>query len=107
MAYNADQDHDIPLSTAAEWTANYRASAGSNATIAHFFGKDAVKALLEQQNAVGMRLYYALDGDGNKQMIITAVDSDGNDLYEGDLLEMSLPCPENCSAANPLNTSMT
>jgi hypothetical protein len=104
MAYTADQNHDIPLATAAEWTKNYRTSCPAGSTIAHYFGKDAIQAIMNQTNCVGIRIYYALDDNGAQQLIIVGVDSSGNDLYNGLLAERSTTCPTMCSAANPLNS---
>lgn len=103
MAFTGNEDHDIPLDTASEWTANYR-SANPNQPIAHFFGKAAITEILEQSESVGIRIYYALDESAQKQLIITGVDSDQNDLYNGKLADRSFVCPPACSTANPLNS---
>lgn len=105
MTYTGNENHDFPLETASQWTANYRNSlAGSDNVIAHYFGKAAIQDIFDQEGCVGMRIYYALDAAGTKQLIIVGVDSSGNDLYTGKLAEKSLPCPSFCSAVNPLNT---
>lgn len=104
MSFTGNEDHDFPLQTASEWTANYRNSNPSTATIAHYFGKTAIQNIFNQNGCVGMRIYYALDDSGNKQLIIVGVDSDGNDLYNGLLAERSFRCPSVCSSSNPLNS---
>ena len=103
MSFTGHENHDIPLATASEWTKNYR-NANPGATIAHFFGKDAIEAILSQENCVGIRIYYALDQNGAKQLIITGTDANQNDLCNGKLAERSLPCPSMCSETNPLNS---
>lgn len=102
MAFTGNENHDIPLSTASQWTANYR-NANPNQTKGHFFGKNAIDAILAQQGCVGIRIYYALDDSGSKQLILVGVTSDGNDLYNGLLAERSFKCPPDCGNANPLN----
>lgn len=104
MSFTGNENHDFPLDQASEWTANYRATISPGETIAHYFGKQAIQDIFDQEGCVGMRIYYALDNNGAKQLIITGVNSAGNDLYQGLLAERSLKCPAACSAANPLNS---
>lgn len=104
MTFTGNEPHDFPLDTASQWTANYRTSVPSGTPIAHYFGKTAIQEIFAQEGCVGMRIYYALDSNGNKQLIIVGVNSAGNDLYNGLIAERSIVCPQDCSAANPLNT---
>jgi hypothetical protein len=103
MGFTGHEDHDIPLSTASAWTKNYRI-ANPGQTLGNFFGKDAIEAILAQDTCVGIRIYYALDDTGAKQLIIVGADSNENDLYNGLLAERALLCPPNCSTSNPLNS---
>ncbi|MBI3234723.1 MAG: hypothetical protein HYZ42_11920, partial [Bacteroidetes bacterium] len=48
MAFTGHENHDITLSTAGEWTKNYR-DANPGQTKGHFFGKDAIQAILNQE----------------------------------------------------------
>lgn len=104
MSFTGNENHDIPLSTASQWTKNYREASGSGATLAHFFGKAAIQAILNQPNCVGIRMYYALDPDGKKQLILVGTDAAENDLVNGLLAERSTACPPICSNSNPLNS---
>lgn len=103
MSLQEDQNHDFPLDTASEWTANYR-KANPNQINAHAFGKNAIKKILAQDNCIGLRIYYALDENGVKQLIVVGVDANANDLYEGLIAERSMPCPPLCGTKNPLNS---
>jgi hypothetical protein len=103
MSFTGNENHDIPLATAAEWTKNYR-NANPNATKAHFFGREAIEAILAQESCVGIRIYYALDDTGEKHLILVGADANENDLYLGKLAERSKPCPSMCGIANPLNS---
>lgn len=103
MAFTGNEDHSIPLATASEWTKNYRL-ANPNQINGHYFGKDAIQAILAQNNCVGIRIYYALNEAGVKQLIITGVDANENDLYNGLLAERSIQCPPTCGVSNPLNS---
>lgn len=104
MTFTGNEQHDISLAEASAWTANYRNSITSGDTIAHYFGKEAIKAILNQENCVGIRIYYALDTAATKQIIAVGVNADGNDLYNGLLAERTVKCPQHCSTSNPLNT---
>lgn len=103
MSFTGNEDHAITLQEASDWTANYR-NANPGQTQGHFFGKNAISAILNQSGCVGIRIYYALDENGQKQLIITGVDSNENDLYNGLLAERSFHCPPDCGASNPLNS---
>lgn len=106
MSFTGHEDHSIPLATAAAWTANFRRTIQPTDVKGHFFGKDAIQAILNQSGCVGIRIYYALDDSNVKQLIIVGVKSNESDLYNGLLAERSVPCPPLCGDGNPLNTSM-
>ena len=103
MSFTGNENHFIDLQTASEWTANYR-NANPGAIKGHFFGKKAIKDILNQEECVGMRIYYALDENGVDQLILVGVTADENDLFEGLLAERSFPCPPRCGVDNPLNS---
>ncbi len=96
MSFTGQENHDITLDEAKEWTKNYRVQVPSNATKAHFFGKDAIQAILNQDDCVGIRIYYALDTEDRQQLIVVGADANENDLHEGLLAERSFPCPPSC-----------
>lgn len=104
MTYTGKEDHSISLEDASHLTKNYRDNNPPDATIAHYFGKDAITAILTQNDCVGIRIYYAQKDDGTKQLVLTGVDASGNDLYNGVLAEKSYLCPSYCAADNPLNS---
>lgn len=103
MSFTGKENHDITLAEAAAWTANYRGKNPAPAVKAHFFGKDAIQAILDQENCVGIRIYYALDPKGVKQLIIVGADEAERDLFEGKLAERSWPCPPFCDSNSPLS----
>ena len=104
MPFNPNANQTISLEEAASLTANFREQF-PNAIFANAYGKSQMLELLEQRNCEGFRIYNGLDVDGVQQLIIVAVDINGNDLYRGCLLDKSQPCPTICSSANPLNTN--
>ena len=106
MSYTGNENHSVTLSEAAEMTANFRATAAADATIAHMFGKQAISDILAQANCVGIRIYYAINDDDEKQLVICGVLANGNDIYEGLLADRSFLCPTACSDENPLNSDV-
>lgn len=102
------------MSTAKQWAANYRATIKPGETEAHYFGADIIQRLLDEDKSVGIRVYYAIDDKGKKQLLLVGVDTEGNNLLpeegaaaqsteEGDpvIVDNSSPCPPVCGT-NPL-----
>lgn len=105
MTVTGNENHGITLAEASAMTKRYRDSVSATATIAHLFGEGAIQSILDQEGCKGIRIYYGLNEENEKQLIITGVDANGNDLYNGILAERSYTCPSVCSSANPLNTT--
>ncbi len=103
MAFTGKEAEEFPLDTAAEWTKNYRETIKMGDTVSHFFGRDIINKILEQNDCMGIRIYYALDENGKKQLIIVGADSKENDIYNGIIAERSYGCPPFCPINSPLN----
>ena len=93
--FTGNENHDIPLSEAAQWTANYR-NANPGQTKGHYFGGTAINSVLTQSGCVGLRMYYATTNENIKQLVIVGVDASGNDLVNGLILDRSILCPPDC-----------
>jgi hypothetical protein len=104
MPLTENENHSIPLNEASKMTANYRTSAPTGAPLGGFFGKNALQQMLNQQNCIGMRYYYGEKDDGTPVLVLVGVDTNGNDLVEGAILEWSNPCPPFCGNSNALNS---
>jgi hypothetical protein len=106
--FNGSEGGPIPLSTAKIWTANYRATIKPGETEAHYFGGDIIRRLLDEDRSVGIRMYYAIDDTGNKQLLLVGVDEDGNNLLPEEgaaarsadedpiIGDQAFPCPPHC-----------
>jgi hypothetical protein len=101
MSFTGSEDHSISLNDAAKMTKNYR-DRNPGQIKAHFFGKDTIQSILDQDDCVGIRIYYALDDNGVKHLVISGVKADESDLYNGILAEKSWPCPPYCGDGSPL-----
>lgn len=91
MAFNGNEGEPIELDVAAEWTARYRAA--NNGVYAHFFGRNILQDILDQDGCMGIRIYYALDDEGVSQLILVGANAEEDDLYDRVLGERSFPCP--------------
>ena len=104
MAFTGQENQQIPLSQAKVLTAAFRHANPPGVKIGGYFSNNAIQSVITQVNCVGIRYYYGLDSSSNPVLVITGVDANQNDLYNGILIEMSLPCPSYCSTPNPLNS---
>jgi len=100
---------EIMLDDASDMTANFRANnPNPNGVIGGFFSAETVQEVLDQDGCEGLRYYFARATETSDiTIVLTGVDASGNDMYEGELRERSLPCPSMCSSENPLNSNVT
>jgi hypothetical protein len=105
--FNSAVGDPIDLATAKAWAANYREKNPGD-TKGHFFGFEIIQQILSEAGCVGIRIYYALDEQGEKKLLIVGVDAEGNDLLpsggemmmdgggENTIADYSFPCPNHC-----------
>lgn len=96
----------ISLETFQKWSGNYNQES-PDGNQAHFFGREIINQILAEEGCVGIRMYYALDDNGNRQILLVGVDSKGNDLLPSaggriadggnTIADVSYPCPTYCS----------
>jgi hypothetical protein len=103
--FSGAEGDPIPFETAKTWISNYQ-SGNPIGTKAHFFGFEILKQILAEPTCVGIRMYYALDDKGQRQIILVGVNADGENLLpqsqslrDGDgniVADASYPCPSFC-----------
>jgi hypothetical protein len=97
-------NHFVSLNDASLMTKNYRQMLPpTGGVLAHAIGKNAVLSILAQDTCVGLRVYYAINENGEKQLVFVGVNTFGDDLFEGLIADRTLLCPNLCSVENPLN----
>jgi len=106
MPVTGNENHEIGIDQAAELTARYRESVPTGSITGGFFGREALREILDQAGCMGIRYYYGIDEANKPVLVLVGVDDQGDDLHEGKLAELSLPCPNLCSTANKLNSNM-
>ena len=102
MAFNGTEGGQISLTDAAKMTEEYRKN-NPNRKKARFFGKDILQELLNQENCMGIRIYYGESEDGERELVLVGAGADENDLLDL-VVDYSAPCPGFCSSSNKLNS---
>ncbi len=105
MAFTGNENHDITLEEASALTEAYRDSQTTSDYIkAEFFGKTALLEILNQENCVGIRIYYGIDSNGIPRQILVGAAANEDDLVSGKIAEKGILCPAQCSSSNSLNS---
>lgn len=105
MTFSPNEGAIITLAEGAKMTANYRATISAGDTLAHAVGKNLITSILNQSGCVGIRFYYAINGTGEKQLVAVGVDSNGDDIVQGLILDQMNNYPPFSPQANPLNSN--
>ena len=100
--FAGNEGEKITLETAAKFTENYRKSEKAGAIKAEFFGEESLSEILIQENCVGIRFYFGKHENGNLNIVAVGCDKNGEDLYDGIILEKGGPCPPYCPEESPL-----
>jgi hypothetical protein len=102
MKISGKEGGPIDRAIAKRWTANYR-RAGRGKVRSHLFGVETIQQILGQEGCVGMKAYYALDDDGQEQLLLVGTDAEGNELQEGLIMDKSKVCPPECGSTGELD----
>lgn len=93
----------ITLQAAETLTHTYqRSSIAQNQTIAGFSEADKIQQLLDQSGCDGIRIYLSLNASGKLTFVLVGVDSNGDDIIPGDILDALELCPPYCPGNSPL-----
>lgn len=92
----SSNEHIIPLSEAKTITHNFQnAPEFQGMTVASKISAQAYSILLEQPECTGVRTYFALK-EGRLTIVVVGVNSQGNDITEGIILDVGMDCPPTC-----------
>lgn len=100
--FKGDGNHVVTLDVAARYVQNFRNNPVAPAIKGGYFGRNIFDKILAQPGAFGIRYYYAAKDDGSPTLVLVGVDSAGNDIVQGVIGEVTLPCPPFCSLSNAL-----
>jgi len=104
MAFKGNEGTKVTLSEASGWTAAYRRTIQEGERIAHFFGKDKINEILDQEGCMGIRIYHGIDESSEKILILVGADANEQDMTTGVIVERSVGCPPRCPGKNDLNS---
>ena len=117
-------DASPELTQASQWTRNYR-NQNPGAPKGHRINKSQLDAILSQPGCEGIRVYYGLDEDNNRKLVMVGIDADENDIIStsttaalrtassdtesADTASVSVAtdfptCPPTCCPENTLNS---
>ncbi len=99
-----NHDQHITLTEAAAMTKKFRDNNPVGTVIAHLFSREIIDEILAQPGCEGIRIYNGLDDASQPVIVITGVDANKNDLFNGTLAERAEKCPSYCPSNNPLNS---
>ena len=104
MSFTGNEGGPITHEAAAELTRNYRSKRSTGAILGGFIGKQHIYKLLEQEGAMGIRIYHGESNDGTPEIVLVAADSNEDDIMNL-IVENSFKCPPSCSRKNVLNSN--
>ena len=109
MAYTftGQEGGPISLETMKKWMGNHHdqqttSFPGKTVITGHFFGSEKIKQLLDEKDAVGIRIYYGINDEGTDTLMLVASRADLSDILpeEGGggpiILDDSVVCPPYC-----------
>lgn len=109
MEYTFTGSEGGPISPATlkSWMNNYDARQtetfpGKTVIKGHFFGRDKIMQLLNEKDAVGIRVYHGVNDNGDYTVMLVAARSDWSDILPDSepggpiILDDSANCPPYC-----------
>lgn len=88
-------NHRIASDHGAEMIRKHQEHAPKGAILAHTFNKSAFLSLLAHPEAEGIRLYHAVNKEGQPTLVAAAVREDGTAI-DDQMMDTSFPCPPFC-----------
>lgn len=101
-------NHTISLQEGAKLTKKYRDTLLSTLSGVKGLSYDnaSIQSVLDQPGCARIRMYFGLSDDvvPKPQLVIVGVDSAGNDMTSGIILDRGSTCPPSCGGDNVLNS---
>jgi hypothetical protein len=95
--------HEITLQEAEELTHAYQNDPEyQGKTVSCRIDNEAYQAVINQDDCIGIRTYFAKNSDNKLTIVVVGVDANGNDMTDGVLLNRALGCPNACPSASSL-----
>lgn len=104
MSFNGNEGGFITLREGSEMTKRYRNTIQPGEVIGVFMGKEKIQAILDQNECMGIRFYFAVNDRNERTLVLVGADANQNDMVNGLIGDETTPCPSYCSQANSLNS---
>lgn len=102
MVITPNSGAEISLEDAQKLIQNFQAKFPGEIK-ASFVGIDTLNLILNQDDVMGVRIYYGYDNDSKIiSPVLVGVDSTGKDMTAV-LIDRMKQCPPDCDASSPLN----
>lgn len=103
MNFNGDEGSVISLREAITMTKRFRDSAPIGTVLSQTLGNNKLLEIMNQVGCVAVRFYSAKNESGVMELVAVGVDSNGEDLYNGIILDRTVHCPPVCPGSSPLS----
>lgn len=104
MEFTGNEGGQITLNEAIELTQLYRDTSPLGATKSFAVGENLIYEILSQKECRGLRIYNAKKENGDPTIVIVGVNSLGQDIYNGFIIDRVISCPPLCPDS-PLNSN--
>ena len=94
--FKGNEPHEVSAEQGKGYIRAWRGQNQAARVRAHFFGRDVLVKMLAEPNVVGLRFHHARGAKGDETLVITGVDADGDDLWQGTIAQQAMPCPPYC-----------
>jgi hypothetical protein len=101
MALSSTSGEQIPLIEAQDLVKSFR-DTFPNEIKGSFIGGDNIKALLDQEDCIGIRCYHGYDNHGKMTLVMVGVDVGEKDMTDGIIMDRMRPCPDYCDQTSAL-----
>ncbi|SEM65190.1 hypothetical protein SAMN05421856_10581 [Chryseobacterium taichungense] len=102
MSIDRNTSEIITLNQAVEYTHAFQEN-NPDSIRSFFAGIDKINLILEQEKCIGIRIYNGYDTKlGKNNLVLIGVDTSGEDIINGVILEHLTPCPTTCPKSSPL-----
>ncbi|TGE16766.1 hypothetical protein [Hymenobacter elongatus] len=105
--FDGNEGTIVTVTAAAAVTHNYNECPDDSKPVfkGQFFGKNKLKDLIDDCGSefIGIRIYNAMDANGEGGFVLVGVKADQNDLYDNIILADGPSCPPCCAPNSPLN----
>lgn len=96
MALDKDTGKVITHQEATTMMDKYKETTGDEDVRAVSYGANHYNNILAQAGCIGIANYFGLDNNDKQTLVLVGIDSNGNGMWGGIILELGIRCPPFC-----------